>query len=242
VCGRFTLHLAGLGELQARLGVQRILITDWRPRYNIAPGQLAPVVRGFEPRTLGALHWGLIPHWAKSQRDGTRPINARVESIASRPSFREAFGQRRCIVPATGYFEWRVVPGQKAKQPVWIRPRDAGILALAGLWESWVSPAGEVIESFAIVTTDAQGALREIHARMPLELRGHAVDRWLRPGRLDPSELATLVVAAQAVAHLNLQDVDRRVGSPDFDEPICIAPAAPAGTLADSGNQLGLFD
>ena len=239
MCGRFTLHLADLGELRARLGIQRILISDWRPRYNIAPSQLAPVVRGFEQRTLEALLWGLIPHWRKGQRGGNRPINARVESLATRPSFREAFAQRRCIVPATGYFEWRVVPGQKAKQPVWIRPRNAGVLALAGLWESWVSPDGEVLESFAIVTTDAQGALRDIHDRMPLELRGQAIERWLRPEGLGEAELEALVLGARPVAHLDLQDVDRRVGSPDFDEPSCIAPPSPIAV--GTKKQLGLF-
>ena len=239
MCGRFTLHLADLAELRAPFAVQRILISDWRPRYNIAPSQLAPVVLAREQRTIEALRWGLVPHSAKSAREGSRLINARVESIAERQSFRGAFRERRCIVPATGYFEWQTVVGQRSKQPFWAHPDDGSVLALAGLWESSQPPDGDAIDSFAIVTTVAQGALRQIHDRMPLCLRGQDVERWLRPGTLPRRQLDELVLAAASVNAMGLQEVDRRVGSPTFDEPACIAPPA---AEAQTPRQRGLFD
>jgi putative SOS response-associated peptidase YedK len=241
MCGRYTLHLQQLDELRALLGLQKNLISSWQPRYNIAPTQLAPVVLARGERTLQALRWGLIPSWAKDARVGNRLINARVESIASRPSFREAFRARRCVAPATGYFEWRAMPGERVKQPVWIRPNEGGIMALAGVHESWVSKDGEVVDSFAIVTTTAIGSLREIHDRMPLELRGAGIERWLEPGSISDVELADLVQSAHDVTHLGAQEVDRRVSSPAVDDPGCIAPLV-RQPEAGPRKQLGLFD
>jgi putative SOS response-associated peptidase YedK len=233
------LHLLDLAELRAPFHVERILITDWRPRYNIAPSQLAPVVRAREQRTLEALRWGLSPQPAKSGRDGSRLINARVESIAQRPSFRDAFRERRCIVPATGYFEWQAVAGRQSKQPFWARPDDGSVLALAGLWEPWRAPDGDATDSFAIVTTEARGALRSIHDRMPLCLRAGDVERWLRPGTLPKKALDQLVLATSDVNFIGVQEVDSRVGSPAFDEPACIEPPAASASAA---RQRGLFD
>jgi len=238
MCGRYTLHVADLSELKELLGILRVLVPDWKPRYNIAPTQDAPVVVQSPQRSLVSLRWGLIPSWAESAAIGTRSINARVETIAELPTFKHAFSSRRCIVPATGYFEWRTPGGKAPKQPMWIHPRDGVPLALAGLWETWHSPEGEEIESFAIVTTDAIGELREIHDRMPLELRGEAIEAWLRPGVMSGSALASLVQRA-SVEQLEVSPVDTRVGSPFNDDPGCIAPPAADGTAA---KQLGLFD
>jgi putative SOS response-associated peptidase YedK len=238
MCGRYTLHVAKLSELKALLGVQRVLVADWKPRYNIAPTQDAPVVIDNGERALVSLRWGLIPPWADSPSIGTRSINARVETIAELPTFKRAFASRRCIVPATGYFEWRSQGGKAPKQPLWIRPRDGSLLALAGLWETWHTPDGEEIESFAIVTTEALGELREIHDRMPLELRDAAIEAWLRPGIMSGSALAELVRGA-SIDQLAVSAVDTRVSSPFNDDPGCIEPPS---TDAAQGKQLGLFD
>lgn len=241
MCGRYTLHVANLSELKELLGILRVLVPDWKPRYNVAPTQDAPVVvvTGKE-RTLQSLRWGLIPPWAESTAVGARSINARVETIAELPTFKRSFASRRCIVPATGYFEWRS-QGAKVKtpkQPVWIHPRDGSPLALAGLWETWHAPDGEEIESFAIVTTEALGDLRQIHDRMPLELRGEAIEAWLRPGVMSGSALAGLVQQA-SVDQLEVTAVDTRVSSPFNDDPGCIAP--PSDEQAGA-RQLDLFE
>jgi putative SOS response-associated peptidase YedK len=241
MCGRYTLHLDDLSELRVLLGVQRVLIPSWQPRYNIAPTQPAPVVLPDEQRTLLAMRWGLVPSGAKDPRIGNRMINARVESLHQRPSFRRAFRDRRCIVPATGYFEWRTQLDRRDKQPCWISPRNASVMAFAGLFESFVSPQGEALDTFAIVTTDAAPELRAIHDRMPLELREGQIDTWLAEGALPKTALAAMVRSAQDAAHLCVREVGRRVSSPAIDEPSCIAPAS-LDAAAPARRQLGLFD
>jgi putative SOS response-associated peptidase YedK len=242
VCGRLTLHISDLGELRLRLGVQRILVDAWRPRYNIAPTQSMPVVlvRDNE-RVLQSLRYGLVPSWSKSAASASRLINARVETVATLPSFRRALRTDRCVIPATGYYEWQAMAGRRTKQPVWIHPTDGGILALAGIAESWRSPEGEVIDTFAILTTEASGAIARIHDRMPLQLLDDDVERWLRPGELGPSALSDLLGQSTRVEHMSTTEVDRRVNSPRLDDPACIAPRGADLVQAASGRQLTLF-
>lgn len=242
MCGRLTLHISDLGELRLRLGVQRILVETWHPRYNIAPTQSMPVllVRDDE-RVLRSLRYGLIPSWSKSPASGSRLINARVETVATLPSFRRAFRAHRCVVPATGYYEWKSVAGRRTKQPVWIHPTDGGILALAGITESWCSADGENIDSFAILTTEARGAIATIHDRMPLQLFEGDVDRWLHPGDLVPSALSEFVRRSSRVEHLSATEVDRRVNSTRLDDSGCIAPLGSELAEALPSRQLQLF-
>jgi putative SOS response-associated peptidase YedK len=242
VCGRLTLHISDLGELRLRLGVQRILVEGWRPRYNIAPTQSMPVVRMHDnERVLQSLRYGLIPIRSKTAASASRLINARVETVATLPSFRRALRSDRCVVPATGYYEWQTVAGRRTKQPVWIHPADGGTIALAGIAASWRTAEGEVIDTFAIVTTEARGAIARIHDRMPLQLLDDDVDRWLRPGELGPSALSDLVGQSTRVEHLSTTEVDRRVNSPRLDDPACIAPRSTDLVQAASGRQLQLF-
>jgi putative SOS response-associated peptidase YedK len=149
-----------------------------RKRFNIAPTQDAPVVRiagvsaGAEiersgEREIAMLRWGLVPSWAKDLSAGTKMINARSEGVHAKPAFREALQRRRCLVPATGFFEWK--PVGKRKQPFAITLADRPLFAFAGLWESWRSP-DKAVETFTIVTTDANDMVREIHDRMPVIL------------------------------------------------------------------------
>jgi len=162
------------------------------PRYNIAPTQMAGAVR-IDPETgtrrFVVLKWGLVPFWAKEKSIGSRLINARAESVAEKPAFRAAFKYRRCLVPANGFYEWKKLKARK--QPYLISAGDEGLIAFAGLWEHWESPEGEIIESFTILTTDANEAVSDIHDRMPVILPEEDHDVWLdhtitKPDRLVP--------------------------------------------------------
>jgi putative SOS response-associated peptidase YedK len=247
------LHLAELAELRKQLGVSRVLIADWQPRYNVAPSQLVPVVTVDNERVLRRLRWGLVlageprkgsagvGSSAPAQRGGAPVINARVESLATRPGFRRAFRERRCVVPATGYFEWRKQPERGGKQPLWIHPKDGSVMALAGVWSGTVSADGEIIDTFAIVTTDAPDALRAIHERVPLELRGADIDRWLAPGPLPDKTLAAMVSAAQDAEHLQADEVETHVNTPAHDDPQCIAPRGTLDAERAAELQLKLF-
>lgn len=178
MCGRFTLALPP--ELIAEVigGIEQ---NHLQPRYNIAPTQLVAVIRQDTRgrRYLGYLRWGLIPSWAKDASSGSRMINARAETVHEKPAFRHAFRSRRCIIPASGFYEWQTEAGKK--QPLYIRMKDDGPMIFAGLWESWRSPEGEIVESCTILTTTSNSLIRPIHDRMPVILDRSAWDIWLSP-------------------------------------------------------------
>jgi putative SOS response-associated peptidase YedK len=182
MCGRYLLK-APADALRRAFGF--VEQPNLMPRYNIAPTQDGPVIRERrEPkgeRTLQLLRWGLIPSWAEDMKSGAKLINARAEGIAERPSFREAFRRRRCLVPADGFYEWRAEG--KLKQPYLIQRRDRAPLAFAGLWERWVPktqpPEPAYIDSFTIVTTAANALLKPLHERMPVILAPESFPRWL---------------------------------------------------------------
>src|SRR6185295_17988739 len=152
-----------------------------RRRFNIAPTQQAPVVRTAKDgtREVALLRWGLVPFWAKDLKVGTQMINARGETVAEKPAFRHALQQRRCIVPATGFFEWRGEPGRKQAFAITVPERP--LFGFAGLWERWKPKdgAGEAVDTFTIVTTDANASVAPIHDRMPVILPEAAYDEWL---------------------------------------------------------------
>jgi len=194
MCGRFVLTTpadAIAAEFAAMTGGLVL-----RPRYNIAPMQDVVVVRAVDGRrTLCVLRWGLIPFWAKDPAIASRLINARSESAAEKPSFREAMKKRRCIVPASGFYEWR--KEGKRNQPWYFRPsRPTALLAMAGLWERWRDPEGEITETCCLLTTDANPVLAPVHDRMPVLLDRQGVERWLDPAEGDPEKLSDLLVPA----------------------------------------------
>jgi putative SOS response-associated peptidase YedK len=176
MCGRYVLSATG-EQIAEHFGLATVMRIA--PRYNIAPTQQAPVVRIARSgeRELLLLRWGLVPFWAKDPAIGQRQINARAESLASRPAYREAFRRRRCLVPATGFYEWK--PGPRRKQPYLCRLPHGAVFAFAGLWELWRSPEGEVVQTFAIVTADASDALRALHDRMPVIVPEADYALWL---------------------------------------------------------------
>ena len=192
-----------------------------RRRFNIAPTQEAPVVRNGESgaREIAMLRWGLVPAWAKDIGVGTKMINARGESAAEKPAFREAMAKRRCLVPATGFFEWKATPGRK--QPFAITVPDRPLFALAGLWESWRPRGGAAVETFTIVTTDANDAVAQIHDRMPVILPRESEQAWLDGDVATASALVKPYEGAVA-----LRAVSRVVSNVNNEGPECLADAA----------------
>lgn len=225
MCGRFT--LTATPEMVAD-ELALMAAPELVPRFNIAPTQGTPVVRLLEgARRLDLLTWGLVPSWAKDPKIGSRLINARSETVAEKPAFRSAFKRRRALVVADGFFEWR--KEQKGKQPVWFHLADRGVFTFAGLWERWVSPDGEVVDSCTILTTAANDLVRPVHDRMPVILPPDVRDAWLAP-ELPADEAAALLLPYDPAA-MAVHDVDPRVGSPRFDEPAAIAPIGAQGKL-----------
>lgn len=238
MCGRFSIHLVDLDALRLPLGVKHVRVAGWTPRYNVAPSQDAPVVVAEPERTLELLRWGLPARRGREAGGDKLLINARIETAAELPSFREAMRARRCVVPVTGFYEWQVLPGRRSKQPLWIHPRDGGVLALAGLWQPAHRRADVRGATFAIVTRDAAGFARAIHDRMPVDLRGRSLDAWLDPASQPETLVADLAGPEPSMSHLEAVPVGTGVNTPAHDEPDCIAPLA-AGMPADP--QLDLF-
>ena len=192
-------------------------------RYNVAPTQNAPVVRS-EPNgdlVLQMMRWGLVPSWAKDPGIGSRTINARSETAASLPAFRGAFKARRCLVPASGFYEWQVASGGRSKLPWYFRLRDGGVLCFAGLWERWQGQGTAPIETFTILTTTPNGLLKSLHDRMPAVVRPEFREAWLRAGEL-PSNVRSEVFAPLHEVQMEGYRVGTGVNSPAHDAPDCI--------------------
>jgi putative SOS response-associated peptidase YedK len=220
MCGRFTLH-SRLNLLLQQFALQAG--PDWAPRYNIAPTQSVPIVRirpGTGQREMALLRWGLVPSWAKDISIGSRMINARAETVATKPSFRAAFKHRRCLVPADGYYEWQKTAA--GKQPYYIHFRDDTPFALAGLWESWRPDEGDALATFTIITTDASAATSHIHDRMPVILDPDDYPLWLDP-EFEGRDTLQALLRPYAGDELQLDPVSTHVNSPRNDDPQCVA-------------------
>lgn len=226
MCGRFAVAtplntLIGHFEPHFPVRFDSELEVRWQPRYNIAPTQEAPAVRALDGSGhLGLLRFGLVPHWAEEPKTGYSLINARAETVASKPAFRTAFRRRRCLIPATGFYEWQAT--KQGKQPWYVRVRDSELFAMAGLWEHWEGEAG-VIESFAIIVTEANERVRPIHDRMPVILAPKDYRFWLDPDNHDSDGLQRLLrpwPAEKMVAW----PVSRRVNRPEDDGPELLRP------------------
>jgi len=222
VCGRFGLFVTP-EVLEEYFGLDD-LVAAVEPRYNLTPGRAVAVVRESEgKRRLDALQWGLVPFWAKDPTIGRRLINARLDSVAEKPAYREAWRRRRCLIPASGFYEWSEPRGGR-KRPYFIRPHDAPLLALAGLWERWRTPNGEKLETCVIVTTDANAQLVQIHDRMPLLIPRDAQALWLDP----KSSLDDVLRLAERPPELDAHPVGFGVNDPKNDDEALIAPIAEA--------------
>jgi putative SOS response-associated peptidase YedK len=187
MCGRFNLFTNPRLFAEV-LAVARTFDDDWTPAYNIAPTQKVLCIRDAEEREFFKAKWGLIPGWAKDAKIGASCINARVETVDSKPAFRSAFKKRRCLVMADGFYEWR----KTDKQPHFISLKSGEQMAFAGLWETWISPEGPV-DSCTICTTDAHDMMGELHDRMPIILPRAVIDHWLDSAVSDPAELKPML-------------------------------------------------
>jgi len=167
--------------------------------------------------------WGLIPSWSKDPSIGDRMINARAESLAEKPSFRNAYRRRRCLILADGFYEWKQNPGMKSKQPMYIRLKDNQPFAFAGLWELWNSPDGAEIRSCTIITTQPNALLEPIHNRMPVILPPDAYKLWNAPDDRQPAQLNELLVPYPADEMVAFP-ISKMVNSPDYDAPDVIKP------------------
>jgi putative SOS response-associated peptidase YedK len=192
------------------------------PRYNIAPTQPVPVVRLVNgERSFALLRWGLIPPWVKDPRKFALLINARGETLSDRPAFRNALGRRRCLFPADGFYEWKSDGARK--QPYFIHPSENGPIAFAGLWENWMGPNGEEMETACIITTFANRALTPIHDRMPAVIAPEAFDLWLDCNRIDAANASALI--APAGDHLlTAYEISTAVNRAANDSPQLIKP------------------
>ncbi len=195
------------------------------PRYNVAPTQAVAAVRavsGPDDRELVWLRWGLVPPWADDPAIGNRLINGRAETAATKPAFRSAFRQRRCLIPADGFYEWQRIGGKK--QPYYFRRRDGRPFAFAGLWEHWQGPQGP-LESCTLLTTEANDLVRPVHERMPVILEPGAYERWLDPAVHEPELLQPLLHPLPGEA-MTAYPVSPTVNNPRNESPRCIEPAA----------------
>jgi putative SOS response-associated peptidase YedK len=196
------------------------------PSWNVAPTDPLPVVR-YDPkaceRSLDVMRWGLVPFWAKDLKVGFANINAKAEGIEGKPAFREAFQRRRCLVPVDNFYEWKKTT--TGKQPYAIALADRGLMALAGLWENWRSPAGEWVRSFAIITTTPNELCAELHDRMPVVLKPGAWPLWLGEEPAGASELKALLAPIPS-EEMTCWPVSTRVGNVKNNDPSLIEPIA----------------
>ena len=197
----------------------------WTERYNVAPSQDVPVVRQAEAgdrRECVLMRWGLVPSWAREASFTASTINARVETVAVKPAFRDPFRRRRCLVPADGFYEWKPT-GHKHKQPFVIRPVDGKPLAFAGLWDRWQGPQDETLESMTIVTTEANDLLRPLHERMPVILSPEHYALWLDPHFQHTDELMRLLTPYPA-GRLSVAAISSYVSNARHEGPRCLEP------------------
>ncbi len=219
MCGRYVLA-QDYEELKKRFGLE---LSDFsmKPSYNIAPGQANPVITNGSGRTIKAMKWGLIPHWAKDPRIAYKMINARSETVAEKPGYRDAFKNKRCLIPASGFYEWqKSASDPKKKTPIHIRLKKSELFAFAGLWSLWIKNESEIF-SYTIITTEANNYLKVYHDRMPVILNKSDESLWL--DHHTPSvELQSLLVPC-ADERLEAYEVSKLVNAPRNNSEECIA-------------------
>ena len=220
MCGRFT-RTQSPEEYAKLFGVDTAL--HLKPQYNVAPTQdiLACRTNQDGKRELALLHWGLIPSWAKEPRTGYSMINARAETVATKPAFRNAFKRQRCLIAADGFYEWK--PTEHGKQPFYIFIKDHAPFAFAGLWEHWEGEGHEPVDSATIIVTSANKAVETIHDRMPVILPPSAYDEWLDPEVTNKDRLQELLVPYPA-EEINMYPVNKFVNSARNNDERCVTP------------------
>jgi putative SOS response-associated peptidase YedK len=237
MCGRFVVATSPQ-SLAEHFGVDEVWVDAAEPDYNVAPTEQVMVVRertrdGHQQRVLSHLRWGLVPSWSKDPSTGNKMINARAETLTTKAAYKNAFVTHRCIIPADGFYEWRVVAppatpkGRARKQPLFVRRRDGDVIAFAGLWAAWKVPEGREEElgapdgwlrSCTIITTEPNALLAPVHDRMPAVLHESSWDEWLDPEERDTGALSQLIAPAPDDA-LEMWPVGPLVNKPEHKGP-----------------------
>ncbi len=229
MCGRFRL---GKGREALKKFFSADNDVEWDPRYNLAPTQDIVTVRQdarAPQRVLSLMRWGLIPSWSKDAAIAARMINARSETAADLPAFRDSLRSRRCLIPADGFYEWQKVG--KGKQPYCFTLVDGGIFSFAGLWDRWRSPEGRIIETCSILTTSANELVAGVHDRMPVILPPDRYDLWLDPGFARRDGIVELLAPLPANA-MKKFPVSTRVNDVNNEDAECAAPVPPTSLFA----------
>lgn len=225
MCGRFQLSVRGK-QISERFNVE-VFDELYTPNYNCAPSQILPIITNDEPCKLSFFQWGLIPFWAKDPKVGFRNINTRSETISEKPSFKNAFKKRRCIIPANGFYEWQKRNG---KQPFRIFHKDEKLFAMAGIWETWKNKEDLLINTFSIITTVANSLISDIHKRMPVILVPKDENMWLM--ETDETLLSKLLVPYNEDS-MEIYAISKKVNSPKNNYKDIITP--------ELGGQQSLF-
>jgi putative SOS response-associated peptidase YedK len=217
MCGRYSLN-ATPKQLVEHFALDECI--DFAPRYNIPPGTDIPVIRQSPEgeRVLHLLRWGLVPHWAKDASIGAKLNNARGETVAGKPSFRDAFQRRRCLIPASGFYEWQA--RDDGKQPYYVSLASGAPMALGGLWESWRAADGSILRTACIITTAPNETMAPIHDRMPVIVAREHWKDWLA----GPADAITALVAPYRAEALQAWPVSRRVSRTQDDDEALIQP------------------
>jgi putative SOS response-associated peptidase YedK len=219
MCGRFT-RTAEIPEIAVQFGVKEVA-SDLGPSYNIAPTQDIAVIISEGERQLVQVRWGLIPSWADDPKIGNKLINARAETLVEKPSFKNAFRKRRCLIVADGFYEWQ--KSGATKKPIYIRLKSGRPFGFAGLYETWISPDGEEVTTCTIITTEPNELMKPIHNRMPVIIPKDKEDIWLHTDSYE-EELVELLKPYPANL-MEAYEVSRMVNSPGNNSPECIEPA-----------------
>ena len=220
MCGRYGFE-AGQRELLSRFQLGQVA-DQLTMSFNVTPGMTMPVVVKQSPNRLELMEWGFLPRWAKDPRATRRPINARAETVATSPMFRQAFRSQRCLVPASGFYEWQQRPG--GKQPYWIQLKGGDLFVFAGLWESWSDRDGHETHTYTIITREPNALMAPIHNRMPVFLRRDDEALWLNPDETEAERLQALRRPCPP-DEMEAWPVSRAVNNPQNDSADLLRPA-----------------
>jgi len=212
MCGRYSLD--DVDQFAERFAIADLDVADLKPRYNIAPSQTLPVIVNDGKHTVTPMRWGLIPSWAKDASIGYKMINARAESVAEKPSFKTLLQLQRCLIPASGFYEWKRVGTEK--QPYYFHLRQERLFAFAGLYSLWHDREGKAVKSYTILTTTPNRLVARVHDRMPVILNKEAEAAWLNPDTVEPENVLPLL-APYPEAQMESYPVSSQVNSPTND-------------------------
>lgn len=213
MCGRFVIAFTDGFHVRYHVQMDEVEV---RPRFNVAPSQNVPVVLRNSPNHLQEMRWGLIPSWAKDEKSGLKLINARCETVREKPMFKRILAKQRCLVPATGFYEWMSTEGGKV--PYYIHRQDNRFLTFAGMYDRWRSPQGELISSFTILTTNANELTKPLHDRMPVILSEDEEELWLEKGELEDHVLKRIFTPVPS-DELEAYEVPKMVRNPKVETP-----------------------